>query len=340
MQFEYTEPQTEFERAIGGYHDINAFGAIEPGDDIKFNEFLLRTTPPPRTSVYIDSSGGDVEAAINIGRIIRDYSFSTFIGKFLLNHERSRELIVAREFVAGNCMSAATLIFLGGRLRYFSEESKFGVHQFSFRNPSPADVGHSQVLSAKIARYIADMGVAPDFLELSASVASGIKLLDENDLRRLQVVTGGQTDVSWTIQGFGMLYVRGERDSLYGHQKVALGYAKGGGFLFYAMIEAQGRNEELLGFPVVEIVTNGEQSRIDISDRCERIDGGIYINLFANLTQLEARAIAWSDSFGVHIRFSKDAPVFLGVAAMSTEGGREQLQTFYRTLSADEHLPT
>lgn len=56
------------------------------------------------------------------------------------------------------------------------------------------------------------------------------------------------------------------------------------------------------------------------------------MNVFAKLSQEEAQILAHSDSFGVQIRASGDAPIFLGVAAMSTEGGREQLETFFSTV--------
>jgi hypothetical protein len=331
LQFEYTNPQTELEKAIGGFFCINAIGLIEPGDDARFRQFLACSQPPPRATVYLDSAGGDVEAAMGIGRAIRENWYSTAVGTYLLRPSDSHVHIVKREWHAGKCLSAATLIFLGGRLRYFEEKSKFGVHQFSFKNPSPANVAHSQVLSAKISRYVVDMGISPELLELASSVnSSDIKLLSENELKRLKVVTGGQTDVDWSVQARArMLYVRGERDSLYGHHKVMLCFVKGAGFIFYSVIESQGRESELTTFPLVEIVVNGESIRIDVSDRCERLVEGIYVNVFAKLTQEEARILAYSDSFGVQIRASGNAPLFLGVAAMSTEGGREQLETFF-----------
>ncbi|MEZ2328903.1 hypothetical protein AB6802_04135 [Mesorhizobium sp. RCC_202] len=341
MQFEFTDPQTEFERAIGGSFSINALGTIRAGDGIKFREFVDRSAPPPRTTVYIDSSGGNVEEAMIIGRIIRDCWFSTSIGKCLLNTNEISDishLLVPRVRLSGRCMSAATLVFLGGRLRYFPQGSEFGVHQFSFKNPSPGDVGQSQVLSAKIARFLVDMGVSPDFLEFSSSVRNdSILIADEDNLKTLGVVTGGETDTIWTVQAQAdMIYVRGERDSLHGHHKVMLGHTKGAGFFFWAVIEAQGREDELTSLGLVEIVLNGEEKRIDISTRCERIVSGIYVNVFAKVTQEEARAIAYSTSFGVHIRFWLDSPMFLGIAPVPTAGGTEQLQTIYNVFFKDE----
>ncbi|WP_089847051.1 COG3904 family protein [Salipiger marinus] len=334
MEFHFSEPQTDAERLFGGFYCINAIGRIETGDDARFREFLNKTTPPPRLTVYIDSVGGDVEAAIGIGRLIRDHWFATSVGSYVLDHNQDPFHILPRKHITGICASAATLVYLGGRLRYLPNGSTFGVHQFSFRNPSPDDLGRSQVLSARIASYVHDMGVSTGFLELSSATASTeIDAVDEEKLRALKVITDGVTEAEWTVQARNhIMYVRGERDSLFGHHKVMLCYAKGTGFMFWAVIESQGREHELTNFGLVEIVVNGEDTRIDISHRCERQVSGIYTNVLARITEEEARAIAFSESFGVQIRFWNESPVFLGISAVSTEGGKEQLQTFFNTL--------
>ena len=193
-------------------------------------------------------------------------------------------------------------------------------------------------MSAKIASYVSDMGILPAFLELSSAVPSSeIKLVEEAQLRDLKVITGGVTDVSWAMQARGhMLYVRGERDSIWGHHKVMLGYVKGHGFQFWAVIEAQGREDQLNNFGLVEIVVNGEEIKIDISERCQRATFGIYVNVISEITQAEAKLIAYSDSFGVQVRFSTEADMFLGISAMSTDGGKETLETFYNALCTDD----
>ena len=334
MDFEYTEPQTGLERAFGGFYYINAFGPIVAGDDDKFEKLLLRFAPPPVTCIYIDSAGGNVEAAINIGRKIRAHRFPTQIGRLLLTHEGRPTPIIKRDLVAGICMSAATLMYLGGRLRHWTDGAKFGVHQFSYKNPSPEHIGQSQILSAKIAGYVAEMGISPAFLEISsATPSSELTLVDENTLGILGVITGGATDVKWSVQARNsLLYVMGERDSHFGHHKIMLVFAKEGGFLFKAVIEAQGRQKELTEFPLVELALDGWERLTDVSERAIRfIDGGA-VQIIVKLDEAEARIIASSDSFGIIVRASSEAQVFLGVAPMSTEGGREQLETFLSVL--------
>ncbi len=331
MNFEYSDPQTEIEGFFGGFFHISAFGRIEEGDDKKFQRFLERAAPPPRTTVYINSGGGDVEAAMAIGRLIREAWFSTSIGTYVLDQQKVDDLIIPRKFTSGNCISAATLMFLGGRLRYFPEGSKFGVHQFSFRNPAPDNLERSQRLSAAIATYIAEMGVPAPFLEVSAGTRGDqVMLLTEEELKELKIVTGGVTEPTWGTEIHEQAtWVRGERDSLWGHGKVLFIYSKNEGFAFSAFVETMGRDNELMNHPLVEIVLNDEECRIDITDRCARAPSGIYTMFMANISKDEARMIAGSKSLGIQIRASSTAEIFLGIAPISTVGGEGKLQGLY-----------
>jgi len=334
LQFEFTEPQTEIEKLFGGHFSINAFGPIKLGDVEKFQAFIGKHAPPMRTPVYINSGGGHVETAIGLGRIIRDHWYSTHVGMNVIDVKHNSSPLIRRKRTSGKCISAATLMFLGGRLRYIRKEDRFGVHQFSFKDPIPNKVQLSQQLSAKISRYVFDMGIDTEFLELSSSTPNdNVDFIEHEKLTKIGVVTGGETDAKWSIHpGKNSMYVRGERDSLYGHHKVMLSYVKGGGFFFHAVIEAQGRYEELTNFGLVELVVDGERLRIDISDRCDRFTVGLYVNVIAMLTNKEAKVLAYSESFGVQIRFSLEAPMFLGISAIPTRGGTDELISFYECL--------
>jgi hypothetical protein len=332
MQFEYTEPQTEIETMLGGYFTINLIGTIDQGDDERFRQFLEYSSPPPRTRIYINSTGGNVEAAMGIGRLVRGAWFSTSIGSYVLASKSRDEQIIPRKLIPGRCFSAATLIFLGGRLRFFDASSEFGVHQFSFKNPSLDDLDKSQRLSASIAIYIEEMGIPAAFLEQSAlTLGDQLTILTEGQMRHLKVVTGGETGVSWGIEIHqDVMWVRGYRDSFYGHSKVMLCYSKVDRFSFFAMVETMGRQDELLTFGLVEIAVNGEDTRIDVTDRCMRVPSGIYTMFMAKLSDEEARMIAYSKSFGLQVRASAEAGIFLGIAPVSTEdGGEDKLKGLF-----------
>lgn len=329
MEFVYTSPQNDLEKLFGGFFHVNAIGPIEVGDAEKFKRFIERSEVPPRTHVYINSRGGNVEEAIEIGKTIRGGWLSTEVGQYILDFFVPAEFIVPRKWLPGKCMSAATLIYLGGRLRFLQDGAEFGVHQFSFKNPSPSDVSRSQRLSARIARYVSEMGICPEFLELSTEVEGHeIKTVSKKELERLGIVTGGETKVEWTTHARGGgIYVRGERDNIYGHHKIILTYERSSGFQVLAMIEAQGRENELATFGVVEIVIGEDERLIDVSDRCERKLNGIYVGISAKITIDEARVLANAESFGLRVRATKQADMFLGVSPMETVGGKDMLRS-------------
>ncbi|WP_340584066.1 hypothetical protein [Brucella pseudintermedia] len=337
MQFEYTPPQTEIETALGGFRCINAYGPVNAGDDERFIEFLSRAEVPPRTEIYIDSGGGHVETALNIGRTIREHWLSTSVGQYLLDTSNAaNQLILNRRWTPGRCMSAATMIYLGGRLRHLDSSSQFGVHQFSFRDPSPDNLSRSQILSAKIARFVFDMGIPAEFLELSSAVNNdSIQIVPHEKLRELRVITGGETTVDWTVQSRNnFLYIRGERDSLYGHHKMILGATKNGGFYVHAVIESQGREEHLTQFPLVELVFGGENEKvIDISDTAVRTVVGIYTNILAPISNDDAIELLNYNGIGLRVRGSKDAGMFLGIAPMSIDGSEDLVRSFIHILA-------
>lgn len=82
----------------------------------------------------------------------------------------------------------------------------------------------------------------------------------------------------------------------------------------------------------MEIVLNDGELSTDISERALRFVNGGDVNIIVKLEEGEARAIAYSTSFGVQVRASNEAPVFFGIAPVNTEGGREQLETLFSVL--------
>lgn len=334
MQFVFTDEQTEIEKMFGGFRHINAFGKIQVGDADRLLKLVTDAEVPPRTTVYINSTGGDLEEGIKLGYVIRECDLETSIGTYVLDPQNNDDPIVHRKFTHGKCYSAATLMFAGGRLRHYSEGSKFGVHRFSFKDPTIQNVEKSQELSASIANFLDQMGIALSFLSASAAIASDqLAEMTEETLVEHNMVTGGITEVVWgTEMKANMLYVRGTRDSIFGQHKVILAHSQESGFMFFAIIEAQGRQEALCAHGLVEIVINGEDQRIDISDRCFREPNNIDVVLMSNITSLEAAQIAYSDSFGVQIRFCAESEMFLGISAMDTTGGKDSLVTLYKSM--------
>ncbi|MCB9992376.1 MAG: hypothetical protein H6873_01830 [Hyphomicrobiaceae bacterium] len=98
--------------------------------------------------IELDSPGGVVEAALMMGRLIREGEFPTSVG-------------------AGHfCASSCPLVLAGGAVRTLDPKSVIGVHQIyavideDVRSPAEA-MSDAQATTAEIGRYLDDMGIDP-----------------------------------------------------------------------------------------------------------------------------------------------------------------------------------
>jgi hypothetical protein len=146
-------------------------GEIEAGDERKFRKLALEHSD---AIVVLDSPGGAVGPALEIGRAINVSSFPTVV------------------FGDSYCTSACALIWLAGSVRGLSRDAKLGFHA-SYRDESGVAL-ESGAANALVGQYLTQLGLpakailfatlAPpnDFLWLDESTAerSGIsfRLLD------------------------------------------------------------------------------------------------------------------------------------------------------------------
>ncbi len=79
---------------------IVASGNIEPDDAFRFQSYLSKLPQKPLTSLYLDSTGGSVQGAMAVGRIVNEVKIRTFLTG-----------------PSAKCLSACTNIFLAGRDR-------------------------------------------------------------------------------------------------------------------------------------------------------------------------------------------------------------------------------
>jgi hypothetical protein len=77
---------------------IRASGNIEPDDAFHFQAYLSKLPQKPFTSLYLDSTGGHVQGAMAMGRIVFQAQIRTFVTG-----------------PSAKCNSACTNIFLAGR---------------------------------------------------------------------------------------------------------------------------------------------------------------------------------------------------------------------------------
>lgn len=167
-----------------GSFTITVRGEIRAGDDLVFARLLKREG---KLWVDLDSPGGDVDAALAIGRLVRKREGSVNVN--------------------GKCYSACVLIFAGGVTRLdltglFSgaedPESKVGVHRLYFSELSPG-LTQAQVKAdydaklTKIRNYLREMDVAPEFVSYMQSIEpEQMHLMTSSELDRFGL---GASDV-------------------------------------------------------------------------------------------------------------------------------------------------
>ena len=123
---------------------LMATGMITPGTGETFKAEVEKRGGYIKT-VVLNSTGGSVQDAIAMGRLIRQKKFSTAVEN-------------------GNyCASSCPLVFAGGVERRAGEKAAIGVHQvFSpTDNPAANNMDQAQRISADCQKYLVEMGVDP-----------------------------------------------------------------------------------------------------------------------------------------------------------------------------------
>jgi len=122
------------------------YGAIENGDARRFRAYLDALPNVPEV-VVLNSPGGIVGEALEIGRMIRDLDFSTMILPGTL------------------CLSSCPYILAGGSERRVSLSGAVGLHQHYYETPgympvflAVEDIQRSQ---GETMAYLIEMGVEP-----------------------------------------------------------------------------------------------------------------------------------------------------------------------------------
>jgi hypothetical protein len=162
--------------------------------DAKVFEALSEEVERSLLRVRLDSIGGDVDAAMRIGRLVRKYEGSTSIGK-----EPSSSF-------NANCYSSCALIFIAGVWRsILSPGGQLGLHRpYLASAPQNRDVVEKQVplMLSQVREYITEMGVTENFYQLMVNTEPSKMLVYGNpniEFRELNTELGTRTIVNnWT----------------------------------------------------------------------------------------------------------------------------------------------
>jgi len=157
---------------------------------------LLKRRGTSKMPIVIESPGGDFDAALEIGRMIREYNLDVIVA-----HTRydgcwpnkpgcygwySHTPVQGNISGAGHCDGACVFVFAAGRTRLAIHKSSFAV-----LNPEYyASKGHWQPVASQIYAYFGSMGIDNGLLQLMHTVKPGERVeLSESHARRFKIAT-------------------------------------------------------------------------------------------------------------------------------------------------------
>jgi hypothetical protein len=163
------EPGADCLNLVFGIGDITA---RTPADFDLFTATLNRVLPhglagrgKGHWGVLLDSSGGNVAAAMELGRAFRQHNWNTVVGL---------DYPLAGQWRTASCASACVYLFAGGVHRYVFKDNVLGVHQFTNASPH-ITVAQVQYSTAMISAYLVQMGVSANVQALAGlTPASGV----------------------------------------------------------------------------------------------------------------------------------------------------------------------
>ena len=181
---------------------ILARGAIHRDTSKVFADFLTNNQArvpllPTTPTVCFDSPGGNVQGAIELGRLIRrlrldtclEASYSQVAGK------SSSKVLVSRAV----CASACAFALAGGVNRYIGDGARYGVHQFA---GSQGDIGEAgaQITAVRIAKFLDEMGIRRGLLDIASLVApNDIHWLSAAELRAVRIDNVRSDPSQWRL---------------------------------------------------------------------------------------------------------------------------------------------
>lgn len=170
------------EVSLGSGGALRVTGTIMPGSAASFAAQVEQYAEYIKT-VALDSPGGSVVDALEMGRLIREKGLATSVAAGSL------------------CASSCPLVFAGGKERVAAPASAIAVHQIYAATPADqtlaarlAAAGNAmsdaQTMTAEISRYLIEMGVDPEvWLRALETPPDRLSYFSPDDLTRLKLAT-------------------------------------------------------------------------------------------------------------------------------------------------------
>ena len=320
IEFVSTEGRPQSGGTVGASWAIYLDGRIDEGAAGRLRDELARREVTS-AAVYLNSRGGDLGQGMELGRLIRERGFSTYVGR-----QNDRGWIP----FAGECYSACVFAFIGGNYRFYSPRSRIGVHRFSSLSPADSDADTAQIVSAAIVNYIRKMEVDVGLFErMSRAGKDQILILGKADLEKLRVTNDGRQAAEWAIDSVnGATYLKGAQQTAQGMGTILLSCSDGG-VLFRPMFETGDSAKFVAGAVTQHLIRFGD-GYVPLSDPLQPVsiqDGSVSAEF--SLSREQIRSMQNSASVGYALKMQNPA-VIAGFAVDTAGSGMEKIRGFLK----------
>jgi hypothetical protein len=135
-------------------------GPIDPGATARVVNLVLAERIS-RATVFLNSPGGSLVTAMQLGRVLREHAFDARVGTRTTN---------AAQATAGTCHSACPFVLAGGIRRSLEMGSAIGLHRAENRVPVGDGDAFQQVVRTQVVEYLAEMGVRAEVADIMAAI--------------------------------------------------------------------------------------------------------------------------------------------------------------------------
>jgi hypothetical protein len=177
---------------------VTGIGPITERTPRDFQEFAEKRDLRGATLV-LDSEGGSVVGAIELGRAVRKLEMNTTVGKAVAS--RQGDGTTASKFTAkASCQSMCVFLLLAGKQRYVSPDAKLLVHQIWLTDKTKGSKTHTYTADelalverdiGKLVRYTLEMGGDAELIEAALQVPpwEALRRLSGDEIQRMRLST-------------------------------------------------------------------------------------------------------------------------------------------------------
>ncbi|RVQ68748.1 hypothetical protein EKN06_00495 [Croceicoccus ponticola] len=188
---------------------IAADGEIAEGDAQSLLDYIKANKIDYEKLIMINSGGGNVAAAIELGKLIRQRGMRVTVAR-TTEEEPEGAGRTFQAYEGGTCASACVFVLMAGEVREIVEDSVVGVHQFAPTNDDFGSIASTtsstQSIIAMLQAYAVAMGVNPAILTLASSISPDDMLwLEPQQMERLDLLTtrNYKNEAEWELRPAG-----------------------------------------------------------------------------------------------------------------------------------------